>query len=207
MKKVLLVIVGFILFASYGWGDNQIETTPEKMLPSFIESHIKIIFEPSLIRERTEPLAMRAPRIPRPMQNISTTCDVTPGNIGGKKLYLYTTGAFDAMDGQDIPMNVTMREWTNGRETATDIKDAVITNLKAIRVAKFLKTYSTFAGPMRSSVKVFSVNFRVHSDSTKIGTELQGCIMREVNTVEFYTHCYEVTTDERRVYPAERNNE
>lgn len=202
MKTISLFLL-VLFFFTIQIGEAISASTEEENLPSFISDHIKIIKEiPSTaaLSDRRLDTSVRPIRV----KVTTTTCDITPGGFGGRKLSMYKKGSIDVLDGQKVKMDVNLTEWKllegdlHRREEVTrPVEDAVVTNLKAVRVAHFSRTRSGFGGRFHYNVKAFSVNFRVHSDSTAIGRELSGCIPRDTHTVEFYTHCYEVTSVER----------
>jgi hypothetical protein len=69
--------------------------------------------------------------------------------------------------------------------------------LKITEVDRYTKHRFGFGGATTSNVKVFAVNFRVSADEA-IGTEIQGCIPRDINTLDAYTICHESVTMPRQ---------
>ena len=115
----------------------------------------------------------------------STHCQVI--ELLNGKLYL---SQFHALD-ENLPFENSVLDKENKYIKIEDLEVGV-ENVTLIDEVE--KTGTNFAGRFKTLSKVFAVKFHLKSDSTPLGTEIQGCFMREVHEIDAYTICYQNQT-------------
>ena len=103
------------------------------------------------------------------------------------KLYL---SQFHALD-ENSPFNNSILD-KNGNYIK--IEDLSVNVKNTVLIDEIEKTGSNFAGRYKTHSKIFAVKFHLESDSTSLGTEIQGCFMREVKKIDAYAICFQNQT-------------